>query len=185
MSHRNSHSDVSITRLADGSSVSKDCELLEACGTIDELNAVLGLACAQPLPAEIADTITQIQNDLFVAGADLAFGANAPGNLQIGPVHLDKLEAAIARWSQQLPPLQKFVLPAGTPAAAAINLARTVCRRAERRVVTVVRNAAQGRWQPLLAYLNRLSYLLFLLYRAANLAAAQQERLWPPPEQQP
>ncbi len=180
MTQHSNLSDVSATRLADGSSVSKDCDLLEACGTIDELNAALGLARALAPPNEIGDDICQIQHDLFMAGADLACGALATPNLRIGPQQLEKLEAAIARWNQRLPALQHFVVPAGTPAAAALNLARTVCRRAERRVVTILRNSGQARWQPLLAYLNRLSYFLFLLYRAANVAAGQQEHLWPP-----
>lgn len=175
------HNDVSITRLADGSPVPKDCELLEACGTIDELNALLGFARSGSLPAEIAETLRQIQHDLCVAAADLAFGDGAPVDLRIGPGHVDKLEAAIAGWSRRLPPVHKFVVPSGTPAAAAINLARTVCRRAERRVVTVARSTEHARWQQLLSYLNRLSYLLFLLYRGANLAAGKEEAYWPPP----
>jgi cob(I)alamin adenosyltransferase len=149
------------TDLSDGSRVAKDAARLEVCGTLDELNSWLGLVRCEPLPDEYASLLEQIQHQLFDVGAELAAGQAA-----IGREDVEALEQAIDRFDAKLAPLQAFILPAGVHAAAAFHLARTVCRRAERRLV------ALGRSEPvspeLLSYVNRLGDLLFVLARGVN-----------------
>ena len=173
--------DDGSTALGDGARVAKDDARVEAYGTIDELNAVLGvlLCCGDGLLER--DLLESVSNDLFDVGADLCRpptdGEGSGDALRIAADHVDTLEAAIDRLNADLQPLRSFVLPGGTTVSAHCHLARTVCRRAERRVVTLARDAAVN---PLVAvYLNRLSDLLFVLARHANGRGAG-DVLWRP-----
>jgi cob(I)alamin adenosyltransferase len=172
--------DTGQTHLGDGSRVPKDHPRVAAYGAVDELNATLGLLLAlQPEPAE-AELLRSVQNDLFDVGADLcvpAGDAEAPGaRLRIQPEQAARLEEAIDRLNADLSPLTSFVLPGGTPPAAWCHLARTVCRRAERDVVTLAQ--AEPINPQVIVYLNRLSDLLFVLARVYN--KLQGDVLWQP-----
>jgi cob(I)alamin adenosyltransferase len=169
------------TALGDGSRVAKDHPRVEAYGSVDELNAVLGLLRAQPGASTEGDLLRSIQNDLFDVGADLCVpqpaGEAAGRHLRVGPEQALRLETAIDRLNANLAPLTSFVLPGGTIAAAWCHLARTVCRRAERAVVTLAR--AEPVNPQVIIYLNRLSDLLFVLARAYN-RDSQADVLWVP-----
>ncbi len=171
------------TGLGDGSRVPKDHPRVAACGSVDELNAVLGLVLAHCRAAaslaEQHDLLRDIQNDLFDVGADLSLPAPEPPGqaLRLQPQQVTRLEQAIDRCLQRLEPLTSFVLPGGTPAAAWCHLARTVCRRAERAVVALGRTQAVN--PQLLIYLNRLSDLLFVLARVSN-GNGRDDVLWEP-----
>lgn len=176
--------DKGTTALGDGRRVAKDHLRIEAVGAVDELNAALGLAIAAGFDAEGAELLRRAQNDLFDLGADLCVpgtrGRGGKGTrppLRITEAHVRPLEAAIDRYNESLKPLRSFVLPGGTPASSWLHLARTVCRRAERRVVTL------GRKEPVnpqgLIYLNRLSDLLFVMARHAN-DSGRGDILWVP-----
>ncbi len=133
------------TGLFGGPRVGKDDPRIEAYGTVDELNSLLGWARAVGLPADIDDCIMRIQNELFAVGAELATpDPAAHGTDWTGPEQIAALEQAIDRLEAPLAPLRQFILPGGTPAAAALHVARTVCRRAERRVVTLSHRGAAG-----------------------------------------
>lgn len=165
------------TGLFAGPRVRKDAPRIEAYGTIDELNAVLGCARCQPLPAEVDALLATVQNELFNLGAELA--TLDPGKLQLAVIsaaHIAALEAAIDRFEAHLTPLRQFILPGGSAGAAWLHLARTVCRRAERRLVALA--AAETISPHLLVYLNRLSDLLFVLARTANRAAGLADAPW-------
>jgi cob(I)alamin adenosyltransferase len=173
------------TALGNGTRVAKDHPRVTAYGSVDELNAVLGvLAALQPPPAEI-DLLRSIQNDLFDVGADLcmppAADPTAPQRLRVLPAQAERLEAAIDRLNAPLSPLGSFVLPGGTAAAAWAHLARTVCRRAERDVVTLAH--AESVNPEVIVYLNRLSDLLFVLGRVYN-NQGQDDVLWQPGKNQ-
>jgi cob(I)alamin adenosyltransferase len=177
--------DKGTTALGSGRRVSKDHPRIEACGDVDELNAALGLAVASGLAPRTAELLTAIQNDLFDLGADLTVPAapaargravrRAP--LRITPGHVEPLEAAIDHCNARLRPLSSFVLPGGSPASAWLHHARTVCRRAERRLVTVARRESLN--PQTIVYLNRLSDLLFVLAREAN-DDGRNDVLWVP-----
>ena len=174
--------DLGETSLLAGPRVGKDMPRIEACGTIDELNAALGVARAEPLEAEVDRLLERVQHELFAVGAELATPDPAARKVQwIGPEHLKALEADIDRHQETLPPLRHFVLPAGTRAAAGLHLARTVCRRAERRLVTLIRRSEEPISLALLAYLNRLGDLLFVLARYENARAGREDVLWRKP----
>jgi cob(I)alamin adenosyltransferase len=165
--------DKGTTALGSGRRVPKDHPRIEACGDVDELNAALGLALAAGLDPSIADLLRGIQNDLFDLGADLTVPAGGAGRarsrrapLRITKAHVAPLEAAIDRHNAALRPLSSFVLPGGSPASAWLHHVRTVCRRAERRLVTVARRESLN--PQAIVYLNRLSDLLFVLARRAN-----------------
>ena len=174
--------DKGETSLGDGSRVAKDAALVEAYGAVDEANAVIGVA--RQHTASDADTdamLARIQNDLFDLGADLCtpvVAGVAPGAaLRIVQAQVDRLEQEIDAMNATLPPLKSFVLPGGTAAAAALHVARTTVRRAERLVVAAERAAAVN---PIaLAYANRLSDHLFVLSRFLN-ARASGDVLWQP-----
>jgi cob(I)alamin adenosyltransferase len=168
--------DSGTTSLGDGSRVPKTHARIEAYGTVDELNSFVGLALAGGLPAETREWLEQIQNDLFDLGADLAVPLeDERERLRIDQRHVDRLEGLCDRGNAELEPLKSFVLPSGTEAAARLHVARAVCRRAERLVVALAETASVN---PLaIAYLNRLSDLLFILARAANKGS---EPLWRP-----
>jgi len=170
--------DTGETSLGDGSRVSKLDGRIEAFGAVDELNAALGLVLAGDLPDELRGVIARVQNELFDVGADLSVPAGVDGRLRVQQSMVDRLEQDCDRFNAELPELRSFVLPGGTEAAARLHVARTLCRRAER---DVLRAAAEHEVGPLVAvYLNRLSDLLFVLARAANALAGQDEPLWKP-----
>jgi len=151
--------DAGETGLGDGSRVAKDSPRIEAIGTVDELNSMLGVLLAEPLPEAIATCLTDIQHDLFDLGGELAL----PGAQLVTAVHIARLDAALEHWNATLPPLREFILPGGNPQAAACHLARTICRRAERRTWALAGASSAG--PAAMRYLNRLSDLLFVLAR--------------------
>jgi cob(I)alamin adenosyltransferase len=173
--------DDGTTGLFGGTRVDKDAESVEAFGTVDELNSILGVARAVGLVPEIDALLTHIQDDLFCVGAELA---TTPGHEErlssrrVGEADVRALEAALDRIETELPELKNFVLPGGTLAAATLHHARTVCRRAERRVISAgrIRTLSPG----IVIYLNRLSDLLFVLARRVNQLAGRPDVLWNP-----
>lgn len=169
------------TGLGDGSRVPKDHPRVAAYGTVDELNAVLGLLLAEDPAVAEAELLRSIQNDLFDVGADLcvpqAADEPAGARLRIRPEQSTRLEEAIDRLNADLAPLNSFVLPGGRPAAAWCHLGRTVCRRAERDVVTLARGEKIN--AEVIVYLNRLSDLLFVLARWYN-ERGREDILWVP-----
>jgi cob(I)alamin adenosyltransferase len=170
--------DAGETSLGDGERVSKLDERIAAYGTVDELNAVLGVVLGADCPPPIREVLLRVQNELFDLGADLSVPMEHHGRLRTTQGQIDLLESDCDRFNANLPELKSFVLPGGTLAAASLHVARTVCRRAEREALV-----AAGAWpvNPLtLVYLNRLSDLLFILSRAANAAAEHDEPLWKP-----
>jgi cob(I)alamin adenosyltransferase len=173
--------DQGDTALGDGSRVPKDHPRVTAYGSVDELNAVLGLLVADQPGAVESELLSSIQNDLFDVGADLCVppaSDEKPGaRLRVREEQAVRLEAAIDRLNAALKPLTSFVLPGGGPAAARCHLARTVCRRAERDVVTLARTESVN--PQVIVYLNRLSDLLFVLARVYN-NQGQDDVLWVP-----
>jgi len=170
--------DDGTTGLGDGSRVHKTSERIEAYGTVDELNAVLATCLDACADAAVRERLLVVQNDLFDLGADLCVPSKAGAEARtqhIGEPRVARIESWIDAVNSKLPPLESFVLPGGNAAATAFHLARTVCRRAERRVLTL---AGQ---EPVdvhgIVYLNRLSDLLFVLARQA---AGGDEVLWRP-----
>jgi cob(I)alamin adenosyltransferase len=170
--------DAGETSLGDGSRTSKLDPRIEAFGTVDELNATLGVVLAGNLPSEIRPVLERVQNELFDLGADLSVPAQVEGRLRVAQPMVDRLEEDCDRFNADLPELRSFVLPGGTEAASRLHVARTICRRAERETL---RAANQHELGPLVGvYLNRLSDLLFILARAANALAGRDEPLWKP-----
>lgn len=168
------------TGLFGGGRVPKDHPRVEAYGEVDELNAAIGCARAAGLPSDLDAVAARIQEELFALGADLATPLSGTARservVRIPEGAAGALEHEIDRFEAELPPLRSFILPGGSPAGAALHLARTVCRRAERRVVVLVRT---GEAAPApLAYLNRLSDLLFVMARLANARANRAEPPW-------
>ena len=175
--------DEGETSLGDGSRVSKlDCRI-GAFGTVDELNAALGVVLAGELPDGLRAPLTRIQNELFDVGADLSVPWGVTDRLRVEQGMIDGLEELCDRFNADLPELRSFVLPGGTEASARLHVARTVCRRAERDVLLGSREVELN---PLvLGYLNRLSDLLFIFARTANAAAGSDEPLWKPGSSRP
>ena len=185
--------DDGTTGLADGSRVRKDDLRVECYGTVDEANAAIGMAlaaCGRGAPlqpserhSQIAVVLGRIQNELFDAGADLAtprLAGEAPGSkLRLIPGQAQRLEREIDEFNERLAPLTSFVLPGGSGAAAALHLARTIVRRAERLAVQLRARDPEQTSEETVRYLNRLSDLLFVLARAANLDGAA-DILWVP-----
>lgn len=170
--------DDGSTALGSGARIGKDDLRVDCYGTVDELNALLGVAVCQAA-APLAEPLSRIQNDLFHLGSDLCVteAEKAARPLpRIEERHVVWLEAEIDRWNAKLPALENFVLPGGSPAAAHLHVARTVCRRAERILVALARREAVGAWA--LPYLNRLSDLLFVYARVDNLLNDEPDRLW-------
>jgi cob(I)alamin adenosyltransferase len=162
--------DDGTTGLLGSGRVGKDDPRIESYGTVDELNAMLGLARASGgLDAELDGLLARVQDDLFAVGAALA-DPNPLGKFHraVAEAHASRLESEIDRLEAELPPLTQFILPGGGPAAAQIHLARTICRRAERLVVHLARQPGVDVPHLLVAYLNRLSDFLFVLARAVN-----------------
>lgn len=170
------------TRLFDGSRVPKNDLRVSAYGEVDELNSALGLALAFSPPPAIHELLVGIQRHLMTVGASLANPGHEPGGgandekARPDPAWTRILEDAIDHYDAALPPLRRFILPGGSRAAAHLQLARAVCRRAERRVAEL---AAAAEVAPaVLEYLNRLSDLLFVLARAANYTEGMEEIQW-------
>jgi cob(I)alamin adenosyltransferase len=153
------------TSLVGGKRVSKASARVEAYGDVDEVNSLVGLARAEISDQQINDVLKAIQNELFTVGADLASPSDVPAP-RIGPEWVTRLESVLDQFNEPLPPLKEFILPSGSPGAALLHLARTVVRRAERRIVQLSEEEAIN--EALLAYVNRLSDLLFVLARAVN-----------------
>lgn len=166
------------TSLGDGTRTSKTDPLIVAIGTVDELNAALGLALTGALPERLRSPLERIQNDLFDLGADLSVppAEGSPERLRIGQERVESLECLCDELNAELEPLRSFVIPGGGEGGARLHLARAICRRAEREVLNAAREHAQS---PSVAiYLNRLSDLLFICARVA--AEGGEERLWRP-----
>ena len=175
------------TGLFGGQRVRKDHVRVDAYGEVDELNSVIGIAVTHLQSAgesEIVDGLRAVQSDLFTIGANLATPAPEDGGREnayipaLDPARTAELEGWIDRADAELEPLKTFILPGGTPAAAALHVARTVCRRAERRVVTLSHEAHVA--DEHVVYLNRLSDLLFTLARLANRRAGVDDVAWVP-----
>jgi cob(I)alamin adenosyltransferase len=171
--------DAGETSLGDGSRVPKlDCRI-GAFGTVDELNAALGVVLAHgDLPEQLRGPLERIQNDLFDVGADLSVPFGVTDRLRVGQPLVQRLEQLCDEFNAALPPLKSFVLPGGTEAAARLHVARTTCRRAERE--SLMANEEHGINPLVLAYLNRLSDFLFIAARTANATAGRDEPLWLP-----
>ncbi|MGH9312904.1 MAG: cob(I)yrinic acid a,c-diamide adenosyltransferase [Vicinamibacterales bacterium] len=171
--------DAGDTGLFDGTRVSKADPRVDAYGAIDETNAWLGLARAEGLDAELAGMLETIQRDLFAVGARLADPAKRIAErvtkAAVRPEAIAQMERWIDSLEEQLPPLRRFILAGGSRAGAALHVARTVCRRAERRIVSLGPDAIEPE---VLAYVNRLSDFLFVLARAANTRAGATETEW-------
>ncbi len=176
--------DSGQTGLFGGQRVGKDDVRVEAYGTVDELNALLGVAVCAALDSDLARLLTRIQHDLFNLGADLATPESAGeqhGRATVERVPettIEAMEAEIDRLETELPPLTRFILPGGSPLAAHLHHARTVCRRAERRCVTVANSETLN--PNIVRYLNRLSDLLFVMARAANAHTGASDIPWNP-----
>src|SRR4051812_16343837 len=172
--------DAGETSLGDGSRVSKLDARIAAFGTTDELNSLIGVVLAGDFPAALRSPLGRVQNELFDVGADLCVPLEVDGRLRVDQAMVDRLEASCDAFNEDLPELKSFVLPGGSAASAALHVARTVCRRAERAAL-VAGGSGEGEVNPLVAvYLNRLSDLLFILARAANALAGVDETLWKP-----
>lgn len=182
--------DKGETDLCGADRVKKDSPRMEVCGTLDELNAAFGVALAYGTGAgathaaglgeRILAVIERIQAELFEIGAEVAsLDPVGLGTRRIAEGHVDALEADIDRFAAGLQELHEFILPGGSMAAAQLHVARTVCRRAERRLVALVEERRADVSPMLLAYLNRLGDLLFVLARAANAEFGQADRVRP------
>jgi cob(I)alamin adenosyltransferase len=167
------------TSLGDGSRVSKLDLRIGAYGTVDEVNAQIGLALAGDVPADVRSVLERVQNELFDVGADLAVPYEVDdGRLRVTDERVAALERECDRFNADLPELKSFILPGGSEAAARLHVARTVCRRAERETLATSHEVEIN--PRVLVYLNRLSDLLFILARAVNAASGRDEPLWKP-----
>jgi cob(I)alamin adenosyltransferase len=173
--------DDGTTGLFGGARIAKDDPRVEAYGSVDELNSIVGLARAAKAPPAIDALLASIQEELFVVGAELATVAGKEEKLGmklVGEEDAGRLERAIDVFEAGLPPLKSFVLPGGSPAGAALHQARTVCRRAERAVLLASRHTKVR--EQILVYLNRLSDFLFVAARQANQDAGVPDVPWMP-----
>lgn len=164
--------DNGTTGLADGSRVAKDDPRIEAMGAVDELNSLLGLLLTHTIPEPAHGYLSRVQHELFDLGGELSL----PGHTLIKADAVQRLEKETELLNESLPPLQEFILPGGNPAAAVCHVARSICRRAERRVVTLSHHASLNEY--LQIYLNRLSDLLFVVARILTRRDGQQEPQW-------
>lgn len=164
--------DKGTTGLGDGSRVDKDHDRVAAYGTVDELNSAIGLVLSADLPEAVEACLTRTQHELFDLGSEMCM----PGTTLIPDSYVDQLEQDLDGFNADLPPLKDFILPGGSESAARCHLARTICRRAERRLVRL------GRTEPVneatLRYLNRLSDLLFVVARVLARRDGGREVLW-------
>ena len=171
--------DMGETSLLNGRRVPKDTDYIEGYGTIDELNAAVGVSLSLTSNEPLTEMLTQIQQTLFEMGADLAtpLDQTAPATvIRVTEAPARQLESWIDRCDAKLPPLKNFILPGGTPGGAYLHVCRTICRRAERLVTRLVREKKAN--PQVLIYLNRLSDLLFVLARAENHLHGKSETIW-------
>lgn len=165
--------DDGTTGLGDGSRVDKDCLRVEAFGTVDEANSAIGVILAQESVSDpIRRCLTEVQHDLFELGGELCI----PGHSAIQTEFVERLERSLDGFNADLPPLKDFILPGGGHATAACHLARTIVRRAERRVSTLKKN--EDVRDEVVRYLNRLSDLLFVIARSLSRIENGTEVLW-------
>ncbi len=164
--------DNGTTGLGDGSRVDKDGLRVHAMGDVDELNSHVGLLLCEPLPDALREELVTIQHDLFDMGGELCI----PGFTMITESHVTRLDALLEKYNADLPPLADFILPAGSRAAAQAHVCRTVCRRAERAIVTLGKLETLNDYPR--QYMNRLSDLLFVLSRVLNRHAGGSDVLW-------
>ena len=171
--------DDGTTGLGGGQRVPKDSARIEAYGTVDELGSAIGVAVALGLTPRLAEELARIQNELFNVGSDLCILEEDKAAMPVPGVearHVDALERLMDDLSRELSPLENFILPGGTPGAAQLHVARTVCRRAERLVIALSRHEAVGAF--VVRYLNRLSDALFVMARYENLKSGAPDILW-------
>ncbi len=164
--------DDGTTGLGDGSRINKDSLRVEAMGDLDELNSIIGIMLTESVPTNLASLLTHIQHDLFNVGGEICI----PGYVILQQSRITELERSIDLLNEQLVPLKEFILPGGSKASAYCHLARTVCRRAERKLVELHRNEKVTDIS--LQYLNRLSDLLFVMCRSINKQAGISDVLW-------
>jgi cob(I)alamin adenosyltransferase len=164
--------DRGTTGLGDGSRVDKDSLRVEAYGTVDELNSAVGMVLAAALPDAVRDCLTRVQHELFDLGGELCM----PGYTMIPDGYVTALEQDLDRFNEDLPPLEDFILPGGSEAAARCHVARTVARRAERRVISLAHNETVN--EQSIRYLNRLSDLLFVVARVLARHDGGSEVVW-------
>jgi cob(I)alamin adenosyltransferase len=166
--------DKGDTGLGDGSRIDKDSARVEAYGTVDELNSHIGLILAYDLPEAVREALVDIQHDLFDLGGEMSM----PNYTAMQAEYVSRLEQQLDTFNADLPMLKEFILPAGGKATATCHVARCVCRRAERRVVSLMRNETIN--PQALAYLNRLSDLLFVIARVLARFENGEEVIWQP-----
>lgn len=167
--------DQGTTALGDGSRVSKDCLRVDAYGDVDELNCIVGIILAFNLPSDAKACLTRVQHELFDLGGELSI----PTHQIITEKHVDALETDLDNFNFDLPSLKEFILPGGSQSAAHCHQARAVCRRAERKVVSLARE--EDIFPSAIAYLNRLSDLLFVLARVLSRSDGGEEVMWHSP----
>ena len=171
--------DDGTTGLGGGQRLAKDAPRIEAYGTVDELSSAIGVALAGGLDDKLSSFLLRVQNDLFNLGSDLCILEDDKATFPVPVVeerHVVALEKLMDELSADLPPLDNFILPGGTPGAAHLHVARTVCRRAERLLVTLARQEPVGPWT--IRYLNRLSDALFVMARWENHRRGVADVLW-------
>jgi cob(I)alamin adenosyltransferase len=164
--------DAGTTGLGDGTRVDKDCLRIDCIGEIDELNSTIGVLLAEILPETVRAALLRIQNDLFDLGGEICI----PGSTIIGEAHIVRLEEWAVQFNDGLAPLKNFILPGGTRPSALAHLARSVCRRVERRIVHLGNSESISEF--VRKYLNRLSDLLFILGRKLNQVEGLNDVLW-------
>ncbi|HEX2224318.1 MAG TPA: cob(I)yrinic acid a,c-diamide adenosyltransferase [Thermoanaerobaculia bacterium] len=171
--------DDGTTGLGGGQRVAKDSPRIETYGTVDELSSAIGVAVALGLTPKLAETLARIQNELFNVGSDLCILEEDKAKMPVPVVearHVEALERFMDELAEELAPLENFILPGGTPGAAQLHVARTVCRRAERLAVTLAREEPVGPF--VVRYLNRLSDALFVMARYENFKRGAPDILW-------
>ncbi len=171
--------DEGMTSLSGGQRVAKDSLRVATYGTVDELNSAIGVALASGLCERLSEVLPPIQNELFHLGSDLSFLEEDKANYRVPQIehrHVGKLESLIDEMSAVVGPLQNFILPGGSVGAAHLHLARTICRRAEREVITLSHEEPIGAY--VVQYLNRLSDALFVMSRYENRVRGVDEPLW-------
>lgn len=169
--------DKGNTSLFGGRSIQKNSERIEAYGTVDELNSVIGMVLTYELSEEGKNFLNEIQHQLFILGADLATLPEKKAKIErIGSKHIDQLEQWIDKLDEKLPALTHFILPGGSAAGASLHMARTVCRRAERKVVALKESDPVS--DECVIFLNRLSDLLFVMARFENHESGIKETKW-------
>lgn len=164
--------DNGTTGLGDGSRTEKDSVRIHTLGEVDELNSFVGLLLCEDMPADLREELVSIQHDLFDLGGELCI----PGYQLITDAHVERLDGLLEKYNATLPALQDFILPAGSRAAAVAHICRTVCRRAERSIVSLGRDEKINEHPR--QYVNRLSDLMFVLSRVLNRYAGGSDVLW-------